>query len=143
MRWPIFPTLLVTALWASLASGQPALPGHGGPIRSVAADDAHIVSGSFDGTALVWPEGVVLRGHDSAVNAVALLPDHPPAWLRWRGQEHRLTAGAGLERIMTAWWGGEPSRTRDYFKVQTEEGCWLWVFRATDSGRWFVHGLWT
>ncbi len=51
------------------------LPGHGGPIRAVAADGTHIVSGSFDGTALVWPEGLVLRGHDGAVNAVALMAD--------------------------------------------------------------------
>lgn len=65
----------VLGMWCPVAEAQTAWPGHGGPIRAVAADGSHIVSGSFDGTALVWPEGLVLRGHDGAVNAVALLGD--------------------------------------------------------------------
>lgn len=32
---------------------------------------------------------------------------------------------------------------RDYFKIQTAEGAWLWVYRNTVSNRWFVHGLWS
>jgi cytochrome c len=67
--------LLVLGMWSGLAEAQTAWPGHGGPIRAVAADAAHIVSGSFDGTAVAWPEGWVLRGHDGAVNAVALAGD--------------------------------------------------------------------
>ncbi len=55
--------------------GAADMPGHGGPIRAVAAGDGHVVSGSFDGSAIVWPQGVVLRGHEGAVNAVAVLAD--------------------------------------------------------------------
>jgi protein ImuB len=74
--------------------------------------------------------------------AIALQPDHPPARLQWRGIEHHLIAGSGPERIITEWWqDGRPS-TRDYFKVQTMEGQWLWVCRELESSRWFVHGLW-
>ncbi len=67
------------AVWLALTMGaaiaQPAIVGHGGPVRAIAADGQHVVSGGFDGTAIVWPEGAVLRSHDGAVNAVALMTD--------------------------------------------------------------------
>jgi hypothetical protein len=37
-------------------------------------------------------------------------------------------------------WEGPPAR--DYFKVQTAEGRWLWLLRRAPSGRWSVHGEW-
>lgn len=56
--------------------------GHGGPVRAVAVsqDGTHVVSGSFDTSAILWSvhRGTaeqVLRFHESAVNAVAILPD--------------------------------------------------------------------
>ena len=83
---------------------------------------------------------------------MALTPDGPPAQLRWRGMEQRITASAGPERIACEWWhlapgeytGGKKNEVgaRDYFKVQDERGCWLWVYRVVETGRWFVHGLW-
>jgi protein ImuB len=76
--------------------------------------------------------------------AIALLPDHAPAWLRWRNQEHILETGSGPERIVTAWWSASRKKasTRDYFKVRNQDASWLWVFRELESGRWFVHGIW-
>ena len=83
---------------------------------------------------------------------MALSPDRPPAWIRWRGREYVLEAGTGPERIVTEWWGvlangrgnkpGGGMSTRDYFKVQTGGATWLWVFRELESGSWFVHGIW-
>jgi cytochrome c len=68
-----------------LAAGLPAyaqLRGHGGPVRALAvsADGKEAVSGSFDTSAIRWSLTrnialQVLRFHDSAVNAVAFLPD--------------------------------------------------------------------
>jgi hypothetical protein len=29
---------------------------------------------------------------------------------------------------------------RDYFRIQTTDGLWLWLFRA--DHRWFVHAIW-
>lgn len=56
--------------------------GHGGPVRALAvsADGTHALSGSFDSSAIVWSlksgsAEQVLRFHESAVNAVAMLPD--------------------------------------------------------------------
>lgn len=58
------------------------LRGHGGPVRALAvsADGGTALSGSFDSSAILWDlrrnaARQVLRFHDSAVNAVALLRD--------------------------------------------------------------------
>jgi protein ImuB len=75
--------------------------------------------------------------------ALALQPDHPPSWLRWRGQDHTLAAGTGPERILPEWWTEPTPGPRDYYKVQTDRGLWLWVYRETETAHWFVHGLWT
>lgn len=80
---------------------------------------------------------------------IALLPDRPPSWFRWRGGEHRVVQSSGPERLCGEWWSRpvqEPtaqkqSVQRDYFRVQDDAGRWLWVFRNR-LNRWFVHGLW-
>jgi cytochrome c len=70
--------VLLLALWPAHAQ----LRGHGGPVRALAIspDGAHAVSGSFDTSAIRWSLGrnaaeQVLRFHDGAVNAVAILKD--------------------------------------------------------------------
>jgi cytochrome c len=75
----------IAAIGLSIALLMPAqaqLRGHGGPVRGLAisADGKHAVSGSFDSSAIVWSldrnaAERVLRFHESAVNAVAMLPD--------------------------------------------------------------------
>jgi len=72
--------LIELALRPAPAEAQ--LQGHGGPIRALAisADGATVLSGSFDTTAIRWSvrrnaAEQVLRLHDSAVNAVAILED--------------------------------------------------------------------
>jgi len=58
------------------------LRGHGGPVRGLAlsADGGELVSASFDATAILWSLSTgtaaqVLRFHEGAVNAVAVLRD--------------------------------------------------------------------
>ncbi len=76
--------LLLALLSAVLAAGtaEAQLRGHGGPVRSVAvsADGKSAISGSFDTSAIRWSfernaAEQVLRFHESAVNAVAVLED--------------------------------------------------------------------
>jgi len=74
--------------------------------------------------------------------AVALMPDRPPSVVRWRGRELRVRVGVGPERIGGEWWH-EQERTRDYFRVQDQEGVWWWVYREAETGRWFVQGVWS
>ena len=72
--------LAITIVVPAPASAQ--LRGHGGPVRAVAisADGMAALSGSFDSSAIRWSLArnaaeQVLRFHDDAVNAVALLKD--------------------------------------------------------------------
>src|SRR6185295_13287981 len=74
--------LLVIATLIASAPGHAQLRGHGGPVRAVAisADGTAALSGSFDSSAIRWSLArnaatQVLRFHDDAVNAVALLKD--------------------------------------------------------------------
>ncbi len=97
------------------------------------------------------------------IDVIAVTPDGPPAWLCWRGQEHRLIAGLGPERIEEPWWhqaipshhASTPSaaspatdpaagsrQIRDYYRVEREDGVWLWIYRQWPSNCWFLHGRW-
>jgi protein ImuB len=79
------------------------------------------------------------------VEVMAMIPDGPPCWMRWGGSERRLIAAFGPERINREWWRDQtedPGSHRDYFKVQTDAGQWLWLFRAASTSRWYVHGAW-
>jgi protein ImuB len=84
------------------------------------------------------------------VDAIAMLPDRPPAMFAWRGRRHRVRAADGPERMHAAWWepGADPAAVRDYFIVEVEDGTRLWLYRSGDgedraSGDfgWRVHGL--
>ena len=76
------------------------------------------------------------------LRVLALLPDGPPAWLQWHQAAYEIIASVGPERITPPWWEPQPLATRDYFRVQTAVGRWLWIFREPDTGQWFVHGEW-
>jgi len=152
------------------------------------------------------------------IEIMALTPDGPPRWIRWRGAEQAIIAAIGPERVADQWWEegrhegtkarrhegknnghqakngshvqhadvprsdrmaarrgtaiGPPSprrsvapslsipsslcasvpsslpvlsclsSTRDYFKIQNDSGRWLWIYRALETSRWFVHGQW-
>jgi protein ImuB len=75
------------------------------------------------------------------VEVVFLFPDGPIGYIRRDGESRRVVRCRGPERIGGEWWLREPG-TRDYYQVHTDDGTWLWVFRACETGRWFVHGEW-
>lgn len=83
----------------------------------------------------------VLFAQPEPAEVMALFPDGPPSWMRWRGRESRVLEGLGPERIGPEWWRSRESG-RDYFKIKDQDHRWLWVFRELTSARWFVHGLW-
>lgn len=66
-----------------------------------------------------------------------LLGPIPPR-IRISGVFHRVTRGWGPERIESNWWKGKPL-CREYYRVETERGLWLWIFRDADQ-KWFLHG---
>ena len=97
-----------------------------------------------------WPRPSRLLPAPEPIEAIALLPDHPPAAFTWRGVRRRVRRGDGPERVFGEWWrrDAELAVVRDYFRVEDEAGERFWIFRAGDgedegtgSQRWFLHGV--
>lgn len=96
------------------------------------------------------PRPVRLLDPPQPVEAMALLPDHPPVAFTWRRIRHRVRQADGPERIAGEWWkrDGEMRSVRDYFRVEDEEGHRFWLFRRGDGEErvtgdmhWFLHGF--
>jgi len=82
-------------------------------------------------------------------SVLAEVPDGPPLRFSWRGQQHLVLRHEGPERIAYPWWkhpdGHGP--TRDYYRVEDDQGRRFWLFRHGLYGQesthpqWYVHGL--
>jgi protein ImuB len=90
------------------------------------------------------------------IKALAEVPDGPPLRFTWRRVTHRIAKAEGPERIAPDWVSTADStdlasETRDYYRVEDEEGRRYWLFRkgfydsqghaAADRVCWFVHGV--
>jgi protein ImuB len=78
------------------------------------------------------------------------VPEGPPLRFSWRRALHRVARSDGPERIAPEWWrilGGEAPPTRDYFRIEDDQGRRYWLFREGLYGmsetmpRWFMQGL--
>ncbi len=94
------------------------------------------------------PRPLRLFDQPEPVEAVAEVPEGPPIRFRWRKVLHKVVRVEGPERIADTWWGKtHPRDTRDYFRIEDEEGRRYWLFREglygreTGAPRWFLHGL--
>ncbi|WOJ91848.1 DNA polymerase Y family protein (plasmid) [Methylocapsa polymorpha] len=97
-----------------------------------------------------WPRPSRLLPAPEPIDAMALLPDHPPVSFTWRGVRRRVKRADGPERVFGEWWkrDAELAAVRDYFQVEDEAGERFWIYRAGDgedaatgSQRWFLHGV--
>ncbi|WP_343061100.1 DNA polymerase Y family protein [Prosthecomicrobium pneumaticum] len=82
------------------------------------------------------------------VEAIAEVPDGPPVRFVWRRAVHRVMRAEGPERIAMEWWRStEGLPTRDYFRVEDQDGRRFWLYRdgiygrETAAPRWYVQGL--
>jgi protein ImuB len=75
------------------------------------------------------------------IEAMALLPDHPPVQFRWRRMPHTVTRAEGPERLAPEWWRQDRAEVlpRDYFRIEDQAGRRYWLYRAGQD--WFLHGL--
>jgi protein ImuB len=112
------------------------------------------------------PRPLFLLPAPEPMAAIAEMPDGPPLQFTWRRVGRRVAAAEGPERIAPEWWRllgrsrhaegglatipGQQWRTRDYYRIEDEQGGRYWVFRAglfRDDGEdeqapvWFMHGL--
>ncbi len=97
-----------------------------------------------------WRRPVRLLDRPEVIEAIALMPDHPPRSVTWRGKRHKVVRADGPERIFGEWWRrpAELEAVRDYFMIENEQGERFWIYRAGDgvdpdtgSHKWFMHGI--
>jgi protein ImuB len=97
-----------------------------------------------------WPRPSRLLSPPEPADAIALLPDHPPAHFTWRGIRRHVAKADGPERIFGEWWRHEEetAAVRDYFLVEDAAGERFWLYHsgdgedpATGDLRWYVHGI--
>lgn len=98
------------------------------------------------------PRPPLLLAKPESLAVMAEIPEGPPARFTWRRVNRRVVKAEGPERIAPEWWrtldGGARQRTRDYYRIEDEDGCRYWVFREglyrepdEDRPRWFLHGV--
>ena len=106
---------------------------------------------------LTGPRPVRMLARPEQVSVMAQVPDGPPLQFVWRRRLRRVVRADGPERIAPEWWTHLPQaaeepgnlpRTRDYYRIEDNEGRRYWVFREGlyDDGRgalpdWFMQGL--
>lgn len=114
---------------------------------------AHVPPWPYPGRA-ERPSFLLARPEPIAVTAG--IPADPPKSFIWRRVERRVVRAEGPERIAPEWWmslylkdGQKEPRTRDYYRIEDQNGAMYWVFRhglyegeeAPERPAWFLHGL--
>jgi protein ImuB len=103
-----------------------------------------------DWGATLPPRPIRLLSPPEPIEAMAPVPDDPPLSFRWRHVQHRVAKAEGPERIRPEWWqpSDDGKDTRDYYRVEIEEGRRFWLYRSglyaqdtTRPPRWFLHGI--
>ena len=96
---------------------------------------------------------LLLLDPPEAIDAVAELPDSAPARFLWRRVMRKVARAEGPERLSPEWWiapaGSRPERTRDYYRVEDDQGRRYWLYREGLYGReggetlpsWWLHGV--
>ncbi|HKU64774.1 MAG TPA: DNA polymerase Y family protein [Rhizomicrobium sp.] len=71
-------------------------------------------------------------------------PEGPPKRFRWRRAQFDVHRAEGPERIAMEWWRSA-GLTRDYFRVETQDGQRFWLYRDGLHGpsvpRWYLQGI--
>jgi protein ImuB len=128
----------------------PTSPRTRGEVLAVAGNlEAGAGSGPDSQDSLAPTRPVRLFARPEPVEAVAEVPDGPPARFRWRRVLHEVVVAEGPERIAMEWWRDETGQalTRDYFRLECRDGLRAWLYREglfgreTAQPRWFLHGL--
>jgi protein ImuB len=80
------------------------------------------------------------------IEIAEIIPGKWPVRIRVGRQLHRIVRAEGPERLTPEWWRDRPFpwNTRDYYRIESEQGARLWIFRETRRAepgeRWYLHG---
>ena len=83
------------------------------------------------------------------IDVIAQVPDGPPRRFRWQRETREVVRYEGPERIAAEWWKRRDMKglTRDYFRIEDQNGHRYWLFRHGLYGAekphpdWYLHGL--
>jgi len=94
---------------------------------------------------LDMPRPTELLTSPAPIEVMALIPDHPPRFFIYKGEQHQVVKADGPERIEREWWLDEGEH-RDYYQVEDDKGRRYWLFRSGHYGsekqfKWFLHGF--
>ena len=78
-----------------------------------------------------WPDGLPITVESDDLNS--------PLSFKWRRRTHRVQHIANYWRIDTHWW--EERVWREYFKVTTDTGLLVLIFRNLLTGDWYIQRL--
>jgi len=96
---------------------------------------------------------ILLLDPPEPVEAIAQAPDGAPARFTWRRAPRRVIRAEGPERLSAEWWRVDApdaiGRTRDYYRLEDDQGHRYWLFREGLYGRedadrapcWWMHGV--
>jgi len=115
---------------------------------SLASPSSAAFSQSERNVSILPQRPIRLFGHPERVAVTAEVPEGPPLRFRWRNVTHKVARSEGPERIAPEWWlaNGE-EQTRDYYRVEDDDGHRYWIYREgfygeeTTHPRWFLQGL--
>lgn len=116
------------------------------------AEAAAAITGKQSDAAGVFPANlerpIRLFRHPEPIDVTAEIPEGPPANFRWRRALYRIAGAEGPERIAPEWWRGkQEGSTRDYYRVEDEDGRRYWLYRegfysgSRTPPRWYMQGL--
>ena len=97
------------------------------------------------------PRPLFLFDPPEPIETLAGVPDSAPVHFVWRRVTRRVFRAEGPERLSPEWWRAkaDPERTRDYYRVEDEDGRRYWLYREGLYGRedetrrpsWWMHGV--
>ena len=68
------------------------------------------------------------------------IPQRPEiVQILFKGVRHSIVQACGPERIESGWWSGASHR-RDYYRVETQQGQWWWIYHDLTHNNWYLHG---
>ena len=149
---------LIDRIEAKLGEGtasRPVLRDSHIPERGEAWIGAAVKAGAGDGVGADGPpRPLFLFDPPEPIETLAEMPDSAPARFVWRRMTRRVFRAEGPERLSPEWWRSKPDprrpdRTRDYYRVEDEDGRRYWLYREglyaredeTRPPSWWMHGV--